>query len=408
MAQGLELKINIRHTTTPGAQKIRTLTQFTDFTGDFVFNSLASTFSFEFYFDPRNQVHAETVCVSHLHECQIFYNGKLQLTGYILANKFKNNGKPQLVKLSGYSKAGALGDCDIPYNQYPLETNGLNFKQILSKILAPFASNGIGIKYGSGTGSINTPFITNEDGTPEKTTEEKTNENIKKTSIGSSQNIASYISELAVQRNIVVSHDEFGNVLITKPNTKGIPILNFDFTSQNPNDDSRRIPGVEVESEFNAQGLHTEITVVQQADDEKGTNASQITLTNPLIPIKSAVLFRPKTVIIDSGNQFTVGEAANYELGKEIREACKLTIKLGVVELNGQMIRENNTLTIIDPENFLYTRSTWYIESVQPTINEKETSCVLNCVLPFGYDFDRSALKNVYVDPHSNFPKNVF
>lgn len=400
---GIELKINVRHAEV-GKPKIRTVKNFTNLTTNFVFNSLASTFSFDFYFDPKNQEDAETVCVSHLHECQILYNGNVELTGYILANKFKNNGKPQLVRLSGYSKAGALGDCDIPYSQYPLETDGLTFRQIISKVLAPFASNGIGIKYGIGTGAIDIKFIENEDGTQEKSTADKLDDDVEKTAAESSQNIASYLSEPATQRNIVISHDNFGNVLIAKPNTKGTAIFNFDFTSKDPQNDARKIPGIEVESEFNAQGLHTEITVVQQADDEAGTNSSKAVVRNPLIPIKPSVIFRPRTVIVSSGNQFTVGEAANYELGKEIRNACKLTIKIGIVEINGRLIRENNTITIIDPENFLYTKSTWFIESVEHTINANETSTVLNCVLPFGYDFDRKKLKNVYVDPHENLP----
>jgi len=124
----LELKINVRHSNTGG--KIRTVTDFTNFNYNPKFNAFASAFSFDFYFDPTNQEHAEIVCVSHMHEVDILYNGRLECRGYILNQEFTNPGKPELVTISGYSKPGVFNDCDIPFNLYPLETDGLSLRQI--------------------------------------------------------------------------------------------------------------------------------------------------------------------------------------------------------------------------------------------------------------------------------------
>lgn len=407
----LELKINVRHSDT--GEKVRTVTDFTNFSYNPKYNSLASAFSFDFYFDPTNQEHAEIVCVSHMHEVEIWYNKRLECTGYILNQKFTNSGKPELVTISGYSKSGALNDSDIPINLYPLETDGLSLKQIIQKLIKPFypptpLNNGLVIK--NIPKDLNKAFVVEE-----KDVEEDSDEDVGKTSSESSQNIGSYITTMAQQRNIVISHNEYGKLLITTPNTKGTPIFNFDFTTDtngllidnSDNNDAKKIPGLKTTMEFNGQGLHTNIVVVQQADDEEGSNATQSEpLRNKLIPIKESVIYRPRVVTISSGNEFTADEVAKYEMGKEIRENVTLKIEMSKIDIDGYMIRPNNTITIIDPSVFLYKRSTWFIQSIDDlNITPKSETCTLNCVLPFGYDFDAAKLINVFIDPHLNLPR---
>ncbi len=402
----LVLKINVRHSDT--GNKIRTITRFTNFTMNRVFNSFASTFSFDFYFDPRDKELAEIVCVSHMHECSIYYNNRLELTGYILSQTFDDPGKPELVTISGYAKPGVLNDCDVPFSLYPLETDGLTFRQIIQKIIPPFH---IGLVIDPKAAGSNVAFksVTSKG----KEVEDKLDEDVGKTASESSQNVASYLSELAKQRNIVISHNGQGNLHITTPNTAGRPIMNFDFT-QNENGELantdlsnavKKIPGTKASLVFNGQLLHTDITVVQQADDEEGTNAAQGYIRNPLIPIKASVLYRPRVVIISSGDQFTVDEVARYELGREIRDAVILKISMSKIDIDELMIQPNNTITVKDPSVFLYNKSTWFIQSIDFDIQPSSETCVLNCVLPFAYDFKEANLKNVFVDVHANLPR---
>ncbi len=391
---GLELKINVRHTDSDKG-KIRSVQRFNNFSFSQKFNALADTFSFDFYFDPRNQETAETVCVSHMHECEIYYNGKKHLTGFILDQRFIDTGKPELATISGYSKAGALNDCDTPLSQN-LETSGLTLRQIIQESIKPF---NLKLIVAPGTSAADTVFIDNT-----------LDEDIDKTAAETTQNVGSYISELAKQKGLCLSHNADGNVLIKRANTKGTPLFNFDFTSTDPNNDARKIPVISCELEFKGSGLHTEITVVQQADDEEGTNASgPVTRKNPLIPIGRSFLYRPRNVIMSSGNQFTVDQCANYEMGKEIRDNVKLKIKLGVAAVDGKLITPDNTITIVNPSVFQYKLainkvSKWYIEEVPTEIQPNSETCTLICVLPFGYDYDYESLKNVFVDAHKNLP----
>lgn len=398
------IKINLRHSTTGGT--IRTLRRYNNLVYNKKFNSLASTFSFDFYFDPRNQEHAEMICVTHLHEVRLYFTknedplyeptaAELELTGYMLLNKFKNDGKPHWVTCSGYAKPGVLLDCDIAPESYPLETDGLTFRQIITKLVRPF---NLGLVIDKTAKGVNIKV-------EEKDVEEKSDEDMGKTAAESSQNIASYLSELARSRNIVLSHNAKGNVYITTPNTNGTPIFNFDFTDESDNSDVKKIPGLDSEMTFNGQALHSHITVKQQADDEEGSNGSETTIRNPLLPVGKGLVYRPRVVIINSGDQFTVGQAARYELGKEVRDAVPLVISMAKIDIDGKIISPNNTIKMKDPTQFLYNSSDWFIQEVEIVSNQNEEKATLHCVMPFGYDYDLKKLKNVYVDAHQNLPR---
>jgi hypothetical protein len=402
MPQGLSLKINVRHT--DNGNKVKTVTRINNAEFNLVFNSIGSTFSFDYFFDPDNQEDAEVVCVSHMHEAQWYYNDKLFLTGYILSQQFIDNGKQEWVKISGYSKSASINKCWTPPGD-SLETEGLTFRQIIEKTLQPWKSNGIGIKYGTNLGAQFNQAFTSPD--KEKDPEDELDESISKSSKDVSQNVGSYLSDLAKRRGIVMSHDEFGNIRIKKPNTKGTPIINLDYSDNKS--DAFKIPSIGLDFTFNGESLHTHITIVQQADENSGTNASEVTKKNPLIPIKQSVIYWPITHVVDSGSDSTVGQSCNYEMGLEVREAAKFKIDLGTAVINNNLIKPDNVLTIKKRSIFAYNKINLFIESVTLKFNSQSDTgtSTLNCVLPFGYDFDFNSLKNVWVDPHENLPRGV-
>lgn len=396
------LKINVRHT--EKGTTIRTIRKYNNFVFNRPFNSLASTFEFDYFFDPRDEDSAEIICVSHMHECIIYHTTNTSdnyqpiekervLTGFLLRNKFRDDGKPNFVHMSGYARPGVLNDCDFPPDM-TTESEGLTLRQILTKILDRF---GIGLVIDPSASAGSNQKFTNEDSIDDKMDDDEN-----KTAPDKSQNIGSYLTDLAKQRNIVLSHDAYGNVWVTKPNTKGTPVLSLDYVENES--EVRKIPGIVTELEFNGQPLHTHITIVQDSDDTEESNAIESPpIRNPLIPVKA--IYRPKTYSIKSGSEFSVNDAGQYELGREIREAIPLTISMGTAIINNKLASANETLMIRNPNLFLYNLCRWFIQSVDVRENADETTAVLNCVLPFGYDFDPAGLKNVFVDPHKNLPR---
>jgi prophage tail gpP-like protein len=396
----LVIKINVRHT--ENGSPIKVLRLFDNYTLNLRHNSLGSSFRFDFLFDPSNKEHAEMFCVSHVHECQLYYTANedplykvvdsdLALTGYLMVNEFVSNAKPTLVSVSGYSRPAVLNDCDIP-SGFNGEIDGLTFRQIIANLTSKFK---IGLVVDKAAVDANRVYKEYDKGDVDDT--------IQKTTPEVNQNIAAYLSEIAKSRNIVLSHTPKGEIWVTTAKTKTDPILVFDYSTATDVKTGKKIPGVEAKLKFDAQPLHTHIRVKMQADDEEGKNTPDIEIRNPLLPLNT--IFRPKTHVVSFGDEFTVKQAASYELSKEIRDAVNLTIDVGTIEAGGKLITPNNSILIRDPKLFLYNQSRWYVQGVDIVCETKKSTATLHCVLPFAYNFEKEELVNVFVDAHKNLPR---
>ena len=369
----MNLKINHRI-----GQGIVDVQYFNEFKVNLKFDSVASTFSFDFYFDPRNKQHAELACVSHFHEAIVEHNGETLITGFILSQNFIHAPEKKMVSIGGYSKPGVILDCDIPTNQYPLQSDGLTLRQIANKLISPFR---LGLQVAD---------VAKKDAAMgAKTISQKSDRAITKSTASESKNINSYLTDLCSQRNIVLSHTPKGELLLTEANTEQEPILHFDG----------ELIGTEMEMMFNGQGIHSHITVIKQASMDGG-NAGEYTVRNPYCPV--AYVYRPKVVVADSADDITIEEAAMNELGAELKNIT-LIIKTDRWEVDGKVIRPNNLITVKDPELFLYNKSTWFIEEVELHGNQSKTTATLKCVPPEVYNGKMP--KNIFVDPHENLPR---
>ncbi len=375
---GLVLKVNTRQSNT--GDPIRTVKYFTDFKMNLKYDSVASTFAFSFYFDPNNVEHAEIACVSHYHECQVFYDEELLITGFMLSQTFVDSSVPELVQIGGYSKPGVLEDCDIPTNMYPLESNGLTFRQIVQKIIKPFNFNFI------------ITDLAKKDANTRFTITEKADKEITKTTAAESQNIKTYLTGLATQKNLILTHDEFGNLLITEANTKGQPLFSYDSKDG-------MLGITRLTMSYNGQALHSHITVIRQADDSGG-NAAEYTIRNPFVPVAAVV--RPRVVSLSSGDDVTISEAARNELAKELK-AIVLKVEFDRGKINGKFLRPNNTIDVKDRSIFLYKKVRWFIESVDFNVDPKGEKGEATCVPVYVYNNETPV--NFFVDPHHNLPR---
>lgn len=333
------------------------------------FNAVGSTFNLAFYFDPLNEGHKELACVGHFHECNLYEFDQQILSGFILSQKFRRTSKFELTNISGYSKPGVLEDCTIPPSLMPLQSDGLSLIQIAQRLIKPFK---LSLEVDPGVQS-------------------RASKVLKSSTASDSQTIKAYLTELATQQNIILSHTLDGKLLLTEAKTDQKPIFNFDLTGGS-------IPGVEFDVEFNGQSMHSDITLFGQADIDGG-NAREYTIENPYVP----VVYRPTTANQSSGDDNDTSLAARRALANELRN-FKLTIKLDRWDVNGKLIEPNNLITIKDPYLYLYDKTTWFIESVDFTGNETEKTCVLNCVLPEVYtnEVPTSFFEglNLYPKPH--------
>jgi prophage tail gpP-like protein len=348
---------------------------FNEFSLDLRFDSVASTFGFKFYFDPKNREHAELACVSHFHEAIVQHNGETLVTGYILSQEFNSGPQKQMAQFGGYSKPGVLADCTIPPDLYPLQTNGLSIRQICERIATRFKLK------------TKVTDSAQKDAALGYTVKQKADADVKQTSATESQNIMSYLTEICTQRNIVLSHNENGDLLLTEAETTKKPLFHVEDG----------LIGTTIKLNFNGQGMHSHITVLKQASADGG-NAGEYTIRNPYVPI----VYRPNVVTANSGDDVTIQEAAINELAKELKNIT-LTVTTDRWEVDGKLIKPNNIITVYSPENFIYKKTEWFIESINFVGDNKKTTATLNCVLPEVYNGKMP--KNIFVEVHENLPR---
>ena len=321
--------------------------EFNNFKLSLIYDSVASVFSFSAYFNPDNQRHRQLFRPCTYRTCSIEHNGERLLTGTILNNSFTSSAESSLSSVSGYSKAGVLADCEIPPSLYPLQNDGLTLKEICERLIEPF----------------NIELVVSQ------SVEDIANQTIETTTAKESQSIKDYLSEIAAQRGVILSHSPFGNLLLTKVGTDKRAIADLDGSA----------PDVSVSLQVSGQAMHDTISALGQASTDT-TNASEDQTNNPFVSS-----FRPKTVVQTSGDDNTAKDVARIQLSNELKNIV-VKITLNTWEINGRIIRPNNIINVIAPNAYIYNKTRLFIRQVDLSGTITSQTSTLTCVLPSVFD----------------------
>lgn len=330
--------------------RVRKVDFFNKFKINLRYDAIASDFSFEYYFNPDNNDHKEMSCIGHYHECAIEHNGATLLTGYIISTSLPDEPVEQLAAISGYSLPGVLQACNIPPTLYPLQSEGLSLREITQKYIRPF---GLKLKVDSSVSAL-------------------ANEKYEEMTASESQTIKDFITELCNQKNIILSHNGKGEIVMTRPTATQLPVADFSAEGAKWN---------KMKLNFDGQGMHSDLFMLEQADVEFDEDGEQQTIQNPYVPI----VFRPHVSILTAGQGIDASKAVRNALAKELR-GMTLTIEIPDTQINGVEIRPGQTITATNPKCYLYKKSTWFIESMQIEGDQERTTSVLNCVVPEVYN----------------------
>jgi len=315
------------------------------------YDSVGSTFSFTAFFDVNNSDHRNLFKPLTYRSVVIEHQGKRLITGVVLNSSFSSQAESKLVTISGYSKTGVLEDCEIPVDQYPLQSDGQSLIQIARKLASPF-----GI-------TVNVDPIVST----------LANEVYDTTTAGEKQTVKSYLTELATQKNVIITHDEFGNLLLTKVKSNIAPITTY----------KEDISAVSIKMKANGQKMHNLITVQKEADDE-GSNAGEASIENPYVSI-----FRPTVKSQSSGDDNDTQKAATNALAAELKN-ISLTIETDswfwIVNGSRQFIEPNNIISVLSPSNYLFKKTNFFVQSVSFKGNASSQTATLTCVLPEVYN----------------------
>lgn len=326
--------------------------KFEGFSLNLRYDSVTSDFAVSVYYNPDIPDHKLIVAPGQYNLAKLEYNGKLIFTGFIINHPFEASSELSLVPLSGYSLAGVLEDSSIPTSTYPLQTDGLSLLQIAKKFVKPFDIN------------INV----------DSSVSAAMNKRITTSTAKAGQTVKAYLNELCEQRNIVLTHNAKGELLFTMAKTNQTPIFTFKEDTL----------GFNYKLNFAGQGIHSHITVIKQADEDGG-NAAEVTITNPYVP-RGVKSYRPLVVVVDSGDDISVEQAAKAILAAELKNIT-LVIECDKIDIDGKLILPNNTIAM-EPNSrlYLFKKTTWFIQEVSYKGDSESQTCVMTCVRPECYN----------------------
>lgn len=316
-------------------------------------DSIASTFAFSVRFNPENDDHKELFKPLQYYDCLIYSdNNDLLVTGTILNNQFESDAGFNLAVISGYSKSGILEDIATPPKMYPLESNKKTLKEIAERLTKAF---GINIVFDAS--------VSNE-----------TNQIFSKSTCDATETVKSYLAKLTSQKNLVLSHNNKGEVVILKINTKKKP--KYFFSKETI---------LKASSTWNGQGMHSEINVARQPSIENAGVSTVDKVTSFYIN-----KYRPTTKLLSSGEDTDTKKAAENEYAKELKN---IQLK---IELHGLYydINPGDLLNIHLHEIYSFAYSRWIVSKIDLNIDENSTTTSIELLLPesFTGEVEQNAL----------------
>lgn len=335
------------------------------------FDTVASTFSFDIYFDPSNPEHRKTFLPGAYNICEVSHNGEVLITGVGLNQAMRSGATKQLIKYGGYSRTGSLNDCQKPVG-YSTQYIGKPISDIAKQLIAPF-----------GLELIIDPAVESDANAVYQQTSSSP-------AIDPDQTVIDFLTTLALGRNLIFSHTPQGNLLLTRGNTKQAPAFGI----------TNGAPCIGKELIFDGQRLHNKIWAVGEANGYSA-NTSQSDILNPYVQSKSVTSklgyigglptlsyetgYRPGVYVQRSGNDNSTKLTARQYLAQELKD-IRFSIEIEGWEVNGKLVRPNTIITVQDAEIFLYQKTRLFVESVTFTYKNPARTAVLSCVVPECYN----------------------
>ncbi len=357
-------------------------------------DSIASTFEFAARFNAQNLEHQVMLKPLQYKDVEIFNaKNKLIFTGTILNHRFRSNKGRELVIISGYSKCGILEDVTIPVSAYPLESTNRSLEDIATKLCNLY---GIKLAISDQSKSISDTALIFDKRNSDKSTFKHLKSKVKaifgRTVASPTESIKDYLAKLAGQKNIILSHNEKGEVLLFQPDYDQKP--KYFFTKGN---------SLSMSADFNGQALHSEINIIRQpTDDNEGISISD-KVVNPLVN-----KYRATTKVLTCGEESDTTYAAKNELASELK-AITLNVELqGLFDeiYPGEIVNVHNHYI------YCYAYNRFMVESITLKFNEKEDATSLNLLVPeafTGGPLIRNILFNhLDEDDHTNVHLNEY
>lgn len=273
---------------------------------------------------------------------ELYVGEELLFTGTLLGVEPTTDPESRSVRVTAYSRPAVLNDVSPPASAYPLELNGLKFRQITETLLQPFD---LEVELEADEGAA-----------------------FRRVAIGPEQTIYAFLIDLAQQRGLVISDTSEGAFRVWQSTSTGEPVAQL-------------VEGqaglLAVQATFSPQEYFSELTAI--AKTRSGRGGARYTVTNPHLQ----GVVRPGTVQLEDTDAADLPRAAEAKLGRMFGNVLTLTARLPTWrDPQGALFEPNTTLLLEAPGAMVYTETELLIRDVRLLQDAGEISSELTLVLP--------------------------
>jgi len=295
-------------------------------------------------FDPSRKEFREVFRPFSFKPLKVLIKGKALFTGSLVGVHPRIDPNARTVEVTGYSLPGVLQDCTAPGKTVPHEFKKLGLRAIIEQLCQPF---GLAVKIGPGSSE---------------------GSRFDKVKLEEGQVLFEFFTELAKQRNLVISDTAEGAVLCWRSVEAGNPVGIFV---------EGEAPLSTVSAEFNPQDYFSEITGFCSA--KRGRKGSKHTEQNPWL-----TRLRPMSFKLDDTEKGDAPEATRAKLGRMFANVAAYTLSDLPTwrDPNGDLWEPNTTLKLTAPSVMIYRRTELLVRNVTLVQDADKETATLDLVLP--------------------------
>lgn len=268
--------------------------------------------------------------------------GELFFTGTMIGVTPVVDIKKKYISVSCYAKPGVLNDCTPPASAFPLEFNNQGLKNIAARLVRPF---GIGVKFDADQGAI-----------------------FERVACEPGKKVLPFLSELAKQRDIVISSTKDGALLFSKSVSGIAPVAKLLQGNS---------PVVSVSSFFSNQEYYSHITGLEPVI--VGLAGSQFTVKNPRLP----GVVRPYTFAVNDTHDADVQAAVKSKSGRMFGNMVAYSVKVSTWRDPGGSLWQPNTIVSLEStDSMIYNPYDFVVRGVEFERDSKKEHATLDLVMP--------------------------
>ena len=293
-------------------------------------------------FEPAQPGFKESFKPFSFKELVVTVGGEPLFTGTLVGvNPVIENTK-RMISVSAYSLPGVLNDCTSPSSKYPLEFNNQGLRDIASSLSGPF---GLKVEFQAEQGAI-----------------------FEQVAIEPGEKILNFLSELARQRNLIVSSTPQGALVFWQSAEAGSPVAKLEEGSA---------PVLSVIPFFSPQEYYSHITGIEPV--VVGLAGSQYTVKNPLLP----GVMRPLTFTAQDAQDTDLKTAVEAKAGRMFANMVSYSIDVATWrDPQGKLWEPNTTITLLAPGAMVYQKYELMIRSIAFNRDSQSQTATLNVVIP--------------------------